>query len=289
MRNPKPSTASRLILALFLLGLAVWIGLGVAQRMQARLHPEPARTPPPIVVEVALVQTGPLLLTRAYQGTVEADTRAVVSARVPGKVLAFTLREGQAVSRGAELVRLDDTESRQEVERLKSLEERIAGELDLAQTTLLRENKLYHQGGIAQAALDAARQRVHALRAQAREARAALDIARTKIDYAREQAPFAGLVQEVFVREGEFVGVGAPLVALTSQERHKAVVAVPQGDASAIHAGQPLSLLVPAVGQTWPSRVELLHPTLDPATRNLTLSAFFPPDASPRPSWPRSP
>ncbi|WP_051434707.1 efflux RND transporter periplasmic adaptor subunit [Desulfonatronum lacustre] len=274
------SVASRLIVALLLIGLVVWIGLGVAQRMQARLHPEPARIPPPIAVEVMSVQTAPFVLTREYQGTVEADTRAVVSARVPGKVLAFALREGQAVSRGAELVLLDDTESRREVERLMALEERIAGELDLAQTTLLRENELFRQDGIAQAALDAARQRVHALQAQAREARAALDLARAKVDYAREQAPFAGLVQEVFVHEGEFVGIGAPLIALTSQERLKAVVAVSQGDASDIHAGQPVSLGVPAVGQTWPSRVELVHPTLDPATRNLTLSAFFPPDAS---------
>lgn len=280
MSNAKPSTLSRLVLALLLLGLAVWIGLGVAQRMQARLHPEPARIRPPIAVEVVLVQTAPFILTREYQGTVVADTRAVISARVPGKVLAFILREGKAVSRDTVLVRLDDTESRQEVQRLLALEERIVGELDLARTTFLREQELHRQGGIAQSALDAAQQRVHALEAQARETRAALDLARTRVEYAFEKAPFDGVVQEVFVHEGEFVGIGTPLVALTSLEGLKAVVAVPQGDASDIRPGQPVSLNVPALGQSWPSRVELVHPTLDPATRNLTLTAFFPPDAS---------
>ncbi len=280
MPKTRLSMLQRLVLALLLLGLAIWIGVSVAQRLQSRLHPEPARTPPPVSVEVMSVQTKPFVQTRHYQGTVEADTKAVISARVPGKVLGFTLREGQSVSQGSDLILLDDAQSRREVERLQAMEERIVGELDLAQTTLQREQELFRQGGIALAALDSAQQRVHALQAQVRETRAAKELARTKVEYALETAPFDGVVHEVFVREGEFVGVGAPLVALTSQERLKAVVAVPQSDASEIHVGQSIHLVVSALDQSWPSHVQLVHPTMDPATRNLSLTAFFPETAS---------
>jgi RND family efflux transporter MFP subunit len=279
MQGARLSALQRLVVALLILGLALWIGISVAQRLQSRLHPEPARPSPPIAVEVMSVQTAPFVQTRNYQGTVEADTKALISARVAGKVLRFTLREGQSVAQGSTLILLDDAESGREVERLQAMEQRIAGELGLAQTTLRREQELFQQGGIALAALDAAQQRVHALQAQLRETRAGLDLARTRVGYALEAAPFAGVVQQVFVREGEFVGVGTPLVALTSQDRLKAVVAVPQGDASMISAGQPLHLAVPALGQSWLSHVALVHPTLDPATRNLSLTAFFPESA----------
>ena len=287
MNGQKLSLMQRITVTLGLIALVVWVGWGVAGRVQTRLHPEPARSAPPVAVTTLLVRHEPVTFARAFQGTVQAEDQAVVSARIGGVVRDVPVHEGQSVARGEILAVLDDAELRQEMERLQAIGQRISGELDLARTTLEREEQLYRQGGISQATLDATRQRVRSLEAQQDENRTNQGLVGIRLGYVRESAPFAGLVQRVFVTQGEYAGPGQPLVEVVSLERLKAVVSVPQSDAAAIRPGQVVRLMVPALdGHVWEARVDRIVPILEERTRSLSLTAFFPNTISDLTRWP---
>jgi RND family efflux transporter MFP subunit len=263
-----------------LLGL---VALAAAQRWQEKLHPEPARAKPPPAVEVIELWPAPFGLARAYRGTVEADSRAVVSARLTARLVTVHHREGAAVDAGEPLLVLDDAELRRETERLRAVAERLTGELEIATRQLERDRELHARKLIPDRALDESLQRARTLEAQQRENSAALRLTETRLGYTVERAPFDGIVQRNFVHEGELAALGQPLIELVSAAALKAVVAVPQADAALIGPGQEVQLEVPALHQSWPATVDRIYPALDQATRTATFAAFFPSSAAVRP------
>jgi RND family efflux transporter MFP subunit len=263
--------------------LVAVVGLATMQRWQERQHPGPAAPRPAPAVEVLELQPAPFAVNRGFRGTVEADQRVVVSARITARVAQIHHREGARVGQGDPLLELDDEELRRESDQLRAVGERLAGELEMASRQLARDRELQAQGLVPERTLDEAVQRVRTLEAQRRENRAAVARVTTRIGYAVERAPFDGIVQRNHVQAGELAALGQPLIELVSSEALKAVIAVTQSDAALIQPGQAVQLEVPALDQRWAATVDRLYPALDETTRNATIAAFFPPTAAVRP------
>lgn len=276
---PRLSWPQRLTVTIVLLLLAAWIGLAGAERLSARFDPEPARIVPPPAVETLTVAARTAVVERAYRGTVEAEGRARISARLTAQILAIPHREGALVRQGDVLARLDDEELKRDAARLEAVGERLTGELATARREAARQEDLFRRSLTPERSLDDARQRVHTLEAQIRENAAALGLVQRRLSYAEERAPFDALVQRVHANEGELAATGQPLVEVVALDTLKAVVQVPQMDAPRLRPGMTVRLEVPALGRTWSARVDRLYPALDAGSRNATLAAFFPEDA----------
>jgi RND family efflux transporter MFP subunit len=281
--DSKLSRGQRTALFVVVTVLAAAIGMAAAQRLQDKRDPAPPRARPAPAVEVVEVAPAPFVLTRTYRGSVAADNRAVVSARITARVLAIHHREGAMVAAGEPLLRLDDEELRREADRLEAVGQRLAGELEVATRQLARDRELYSERMIPERSLDESVQRAQGLEAQRRENRAALALVNTRLSYSIERAPFDGIVQHNHVQAGELAALGQPLIELVSAAGLKAVIAVPQADASLIAPGQPVELEVSALRERWPGTVDRIYPALDESTRNATVAAFFPPTAPVRP------
>lgn len=256
--------------------LVIVIGLAAADRLQDKRHPEAPRAPSPPAVEVLEVRLSPFGVTRAYRGSVEADARAVVSARITARVVATHHREGAPVPEGEPLLTLDDAELQREAERLRAVAQRLAGELEMANRQLARDRELRAEGLVPERTLDESLQRARTLEAQQRENHAALALVDTRLAYAIERAPFDGIVQRNFVQPGELAALGQPLIELVSGASLKAVIAVPQADIALLAHGQSVRLEVPALRGEWPAKIDRIYPALDEGTRNATVAAFFP-------------
>jgi RND family efflux transporter MFP subunit len=276
---PRLSWPQRLVVTVVLALLAVWIGLAGAERLAARFDPEPARAVPPPAVETLVVSTETAVVERVYRGTVEAEGRARISARLTAQILEIPHREGALVRQGDVLARLDDEELRRDAARLEAVGDRLEGELATARRERGRQEDLFGRNLTPERSLDDARQRVSTLEAQIRENAAALGLVQRRLTYAEERAPFDALVQRVHASEGELAATGQPLVELVALNSLKAVVQVPQGDVPHLRTGMTVRLEVPALGRVWPARVDRLYPALDAGSRNATLAAFFPEDA----------
>lgn len=146
-------------------------------------------------------------------------------------------------------------------------------QLARAEAELARLTGAQRAGAVAaqQASLEAARARFEQLsadptasdlaRAEARvaQAQAQLDQAQITLDDTTLRAPFDGVVARVSVAQGEAVNGAAPLV-LIDISRYLVKVTVDEVDIARVQAGQPVEVLVDALGTTLPGTVLRLEP-----------------------------
>ncbi|MDJ1158384.1 HlyD family efflux transporter periplasmic adaptor subunit [Chelatococcus sp. SYSU_G07232] len=232
-----------------------------------------------------LVLTGGLLGCQesgqsVFQGYVEANL-VFVGPDDPGRLVALSVAEGDRVEQGQILFSVDDTlelaardqakaalaEARarlerlqaaqkrpQEIEVLRATEARARVALELSQTELERQQKLYAQGNTSKANLETAQATRDQNRAALEEvqrqivvgelasheldiaaARQAVDVAEGQLVAAEQRlsrrtlaAPAAGTVEQVYFRPGEVVPAGRPAVALLPPANLKVRFFVPQ-------------------------------------------------------------
>jgi RND family efflux transporter MFP subunit len=152
-------------------------------------------------------------------GTADALRQATLSTKLMGSVLEVLVREGDAVSTGQPLVRIDARD-------LAAKSDQVAA--GLAEAEAMRRDALTHVGRIralyadsaaTRAQLDAAETALARAEAGVRTAQAATSELGATTSYATVRAPFAGIVTKRFVDPGAFAAPGAPLVTVQESSR----------------------------------------------------------------------
>jgi RND family efflux transporter MFP subunit len=152
-------------------------------------------------------------------GYVTARNRATVSSKITGKLVEVHVEEGLAVTEGQLLARLDDSQYRASLALAESRLDAARGSLEetrvqieLADLTLSRTQRLVNEGVAGQADLDAARTEAEALRArlaleQQQVAVAEREVALRRVELADTviRAPFDGIVISKDAQTGEMV------------------------------------------------------------------------------------
>src|SRR5262249_1650498 len=134
-----------------------------------------------------------------FQGWVEADM-IFVSPDESGRVTRLNVREGDEVKQGDQLYSVDDDLQRADLNQNKAT-------LANAQQTYDRAAALSKTGAGTQATLDSA---VSALRV----AEAHVVTSKTRLARRNGYAPVAGVVQQIYFREGEMVAAGRPVLSV---------------------------------------------------------------------------
>jgi multidrug resistance efflux pump len=161
---------------------------------------------------------------------------------------------------------------------------KAAAALDEAAIEFGRTERLVRSGSLAPAELDAARSRLDQARAAldsaqathsgtggrigaaaasvanarwaVRSSQAQLDLARVQLAQSQVLAPFAGVVVERDVEEGEWAAPGTPIVTVEDLERAWVRLDVGEKDFAGLHLGQPADVSVLALpGRTLHGRV----------------------------------
>src|SRR5512143_2652816 len=210
---------------------------------------------------VAVVGQRDFVRSVVASGRVETPHRVDIGTQIVGNVVKVPVAEGQSVVASQPLVVLDDTELRaaaaqadlavvQAQARLRQLSEvqtpmaeqalrQAQINLDNARTQLNRQEDLFRQGFIGQAALDDARKAVDLADSQLRsaseqlrtlrtggsdlalaqatlaQARARAEQAKARLGYALIRAPVAGVVISRGVEPGDVVQPGKVLMVLS--------------------------------------------------------------------------
>ena len=165
---------------------------------------------------------------RGLQGWVEADL-IFVSPDEAGRVETLSVREGDAVAKGAPLFTIDPDLQQADVEMAKAT-------LVNARQAFERAQTLVKTAAGTQKSLDDAE-------AALRTAEARLDSAQTRLKRRTMASPVTGSVQQIYYRPGELAAAGRPVLALLPPGNIKIRFFVPEtmlpkvalGDAVTIH------------------------------------------------------
>lgn len=224
--------------------------------------------------DVATVQRRPLERGIAITGDLRPIERIEIRSRLEGDVLAVHAREGQRVSAGQLLARFESIE--QESARQSAEADRVAANTDVqtAQWDLEQARELFREGAIPERDMRAAEQAAATARARLAAAQTRLRSATMALNDTRVTAPMSGVIEARHVSPGERVNRSAPLFTLVRSNVLELAAAVPAVQASEVRVGQTIRFS--AANRTVIGRVARISPTVDPASRAVTVFVQIP-------------
>jgi RND family efflux transporter MFP subunit len=246
-------------------------------------------------------------------GTLAADEQVVLGTKAAGRVAELLVDLGSRVRRGETVARLDPTDVQLRVDQAEaalqqarvrlglpamgadddvvpeqtSLARQARAVLEESQLTRDRMERLWQEGGIARAELDAAvaaltvaEGRYQDALEEARTRQAVLLQRRSELALARQQlkdtiiaSPIDGAVSERRTSVGEFLAVGTPVVTLVKMHPLRLRLMVAERDASAVRIGQTVRVTVEGAPGEASGRVARLSPAISEQNRTLLVEA----------------
>jgi membrane fusion protein, multidrug efflux system len=219
--------------------------------------------------------------TAAYDGVVEALRQTVIAAQVSGAVVEIKVKAGDRVAAGQVLMRLDARAADQSAAAGDAQVRAARAAQDVAAKEFARQKQLAADQFISAAALDRAEAEFKAAQAQAAAQMAQAGAVRTQSGFFIVQAPYAGIVSEMPVMQGEMAMPGRALLTLFDPAALRVTASVPQSAAVSIGDGKGVQAEIPSLPSAaqrlqTPARVQVL-PAADLATHTLTLRADLAP------------
>ena len=187
-------------------------------------------------------------------GNIEPWEDMTLSAETTGVIEWQGVDDGERVSRGQELFRVDTT-------RIQSTYDQAAARKKLARQELNRVRDLRENGIASPQDLDR-------LQTDYEVAAADFEAARIMLEKSVVHAPMDAVADTVFAERGEFVDVGRKLARLVQVHRVKAVVGIPERDIAHFEAGDPVDIALDTFpGVTHAGEIRRIATTANPASR----------------------
>jgi RND family efflux transporter MFP subunit len=237
------------VLILAVLAAGAWRLVSGRQAQKAALEAQQAAQKTQAVVELAaadLVQarTVDLVQGLAIAGPLRAANSAFVKARVAGELQGLTLREGDRVTAGQVVARIDATESQARVRQAQQQAEAARAQVDIARRSFENNRSLVDQGFISKTALDTSLASLNAAEASYRAAQAGADLAVKALDDTVLRAPMAGLVAQRLAQPGERVAIDTRILEIVDLGRLELEASLSPADSLRVKTGQVARLTI---------------------------------------------
>jgi RND family efflux transporter MFP subunit len=259
-------------------GLTALMALGLLlQSGAAGSAPQVEPAPNVPALATALVRAANDQTLTAFDGVVEAVRQTVVAAQVAGAVTALEVKAGDTVKAGQVLARIDARAAEQNASASDAQVLSAKALLDVATKDFERQQQLYQKQYISQAALERAESQFKATQAQAAALQAQAGAARTQSGFHVVRAPYAGVVAEVPVAQGDMAMPGRALLSLYEPGALRVTAAVPQSALAAPAAQARVEFPGLPESRRWLNarQVQVL-PTVDAATHTVQLRIALP-------------
>jgi len=217
--------------------------------------------PSSTVVEAVTVRAERMPQAITAVGSLRSDESITVRPEVAGRISAIQFQEGQRVTKGSTLIKLDPAINAAEVQQARA-------NLKLAQSKFDRAVDLSRSNFISGQARDEAENNF-------RVAEAALQLAEAKLAKTEIKAPFSGIIGLRVVSVGDYVREGADVVNLESIDPLKVDFRVPETYLRQVQVGQTLHVSLDALpGKTFEGKVFAVNPLVDAAGRAIVIRAI---------------
>jgi RND family efflux transporter MFP subunit len=219
--------------------------------------------------DVADVKTGSISDGILITGTLRPLESVDVRARIEGDLTGVFVREGQQVSQGQLLAQFEAVTQQSSAASAQAGQAAARADLSQAQWNLKQTGDLFKAGAVSEAEYRAAQQAVDAANARLAAAVAAERAAAVSARDTRVVAPISGTIEQKLVNGGEHLARGAAMFTLVRNRTLELAATVPERRANAVQVGQRVAFV--ADGREFDGRVARVSPTIDPASRSITV------------------
>jgi RND family efflux transporter MFP subunit len=301
------------------LGSAVFIGCGKARDSQSAGKRSELVQP----VHVARAGVRPMVRAIAVTGTLAAQEKSTLSAKVAGHLQSLPVDLGSVVRQGDLLAQVEATDyelgvhqaaaalaqartalglrpegedDRIEIEQVSAVKQAKAvlheatrnqtRVTSLSQSGIASQSELDTVEAAYQVALsryDTALEEARTRTASVAQKRAEYELARKRLADASVRAPFDGAVQSRSAQLGEYVAAGTPILELVKTDPLRLRLQVPERECTLVRTGQVVQLFVEGDTNAYAGRIARLSPALDEQSRMLLVEADVPARGSLRP------
>lgn len=242
-------------------------------------------------VRVVYPETVELESAIAITGSLRSAVQVDVKTEQPGKLLVAPPREGEPVTRGQVIARLDDTQYRLSEQQARATVSVAQASLDRARIgvqhadrELERARQVQASGGItikdfqtAEWAARDARAQVQVAEAQWQQARETLALAQKRLHDCTIVSPISGHVQEHVHNAGIYLDTHQTLARLVDNSQLELEATVPARELSRLHPGQAVRFIVDSFpAQSFPGSLLNLAPAVLEQSRALKLRIRVP-------------
>lgn len=213
-------------------------------------HEQPAASVP---VVTARATRGDAYAFHAGTVTLEADSEAAVVAKVAGEVRDVLVQEGQTVTAGQVLARLDR-------DRLSLSMEQARADLRKLQQEYRRNVLLHEKGLVSEGAFENLRYDLEALDAD-------YQLAKLELEYTEIRSPIDGVISAKLTMPGNSVRQGEAVFQISDSTTLLAKLHVPQRELFQFEQGQQAELAFDALpGAVYSAHVLRISPRIDAST-----------------------
>ena len=248
--------------------------LSLAVLLASSCHKKDGLAPPGASTPAISIESAPATLeahqaTEEVVGTVRSKLRAVIEAKVSGRLLQYLVAPGQLVKSGDLLAELDVQEIRARQEQAKAM-------LDQAQRDFGRQQQLIASKATSQQELDAAAARVKVTTAGLHEAE-------TMLGYAKVTAPFDGVITRKLADVGDLAMPGKPLMEMEAPANLRFETDLPESLLGDVKSGAILPVTIPTLPKPLAATVSEISPVADAVSRTFLVKLDLPTAAGLRP------
>ncbi len=242
-------------LSIVLLNILVFSCKGKKEESKKNL----AAAPPPIVdVIIASEQTIPN--TIEANGTVVAGEFVEVRPEISGRLTYLNVAEGSRIAQGSVIAKINDADLRAQLNKVKV-------QLELAEITVARYQKLLEIQGINRADYDVALNQVNSLKADIGIIQA--NLAKTVV-----RSPFSGVVGLRQVSNGAYVSPTTVIATLQQMGKIRIDFTLPENYANLLKRGSSVNVETDANGGAKRrATVIAIEPQISTTTRNVIVRA----------------
>jgi RND family efflux transporter MFP subunit len=221
---------------------------------------------------VTVLEVSPETFIHSFEalGKVEADRSVNLLPEMGGQIKRVLVSEGERVAAGQTLIELDNSVMRSSLDEVKK-------GLSLATTLFEKQERLWKQGIGSEVQYLQAKTNKESLEQR-------IQTVQNQLAMTRVKAPFAGTVDEMNAKEGEFAAPGMALGRLISSGKASVTADIPESYANIVGKGQKVDLFFPSINKTLEARVTQVSDYINPDNRTYKVYVNLPASAEYKPN-----
>jgi len=230
----------------------------------------------PVAVDTALATMQEVPVVVRVTGAIEPAVRVSPGTKIMGRIESVTVREGDLVSRGQILARIEKRDLDAAVTTAVAAVAMAEANMANAHSQYGRMVDLHRKGSVTDKNLEDATAGFRVAEAAVEQARANLSAAEVTRTYAEIRSPINGFVVRKMAEAGDIASPGRSLFTLEDLAMVKVVLRVPESELVGLSVGSPIRVEVEVLQRTWEAKITRIIPAADPAGRTYDVQVDLP-------------